>query len=450
MKTQKKVRSTILFILATSLLMSATAESKKVTIDEAVSLAMENNIQLSSTAIDVRMKKRDKDFAWNVFIPNVQATGTLARTNMSEMSVPSPMPGLPPIVVTLEEKDRWSAMGNLSIGLNLNAALFEGLKATRQGYEAGQISYEQARKQTEQNIRKSFYGILLQEGSLKISKEKLATSEERMKQTQTNFKNGLVPELSYLQTLLAVETQKPSLMEAELNIAQQRNMFAFLLGLPVGTEIELSGEINPTISSFNADELVNQHLGHRHDIALLQKNIDLMNTQLRATKLQLYTPSLSLNQSFSPKLSAIDDNWLKTDNWDDKSGAFSLTLAFNLTNILPFSSMGQKLESQKESLRKLDLTRQQAVYSAELEIRNLVKKLEKSSTSITAMELNVTIAAKAWRLTEQGYKAGTIEYLDLKDAENTLMQARLGVLSEKFTYISNLLDLETALNIEFN
>ncbi|HZK19430.1 MAG TPA: TolC family protein [Treponemataceae bacterium] len=447
MNTQIKKNYTVLFFLALFVLVSITAEPTKLTIEESVSLAMQNNIQLTSTAIDVRMKKRDKDLAWNVFIPNVQASGTMARSNMSEMIV-----GVPSMSTTvqLEEKDRWNAMGNVSIGLNLNAALFEGLKATRQGYEAGMLTYEQARQQTEQNIRKVFYSILLQEGSLKISKEKLITSEERMRQTYTNFKNGILPELSYLQTQLAVEMQKPSIMEAELNIAQQRNMFAFLLGLPMGTEIELDGEINPTISVFDADELVQKHLGDRLDLALLEKNIELMHTQLRATKLQVYTPSLSLNQSFAPKLSAIDDKWFEKDNWKDQSGAFSLTLAFNLTNLLPFSSMGQKVESTKDSIQKLELARQQALYNAELEIRNLVKKLEKSSTSITAMELNVRIAEKAWRLTEQGFKAGTIEYLDLKDAENTLMQARLGVLSEKFTYISNILDLETALNTELN
>lgn len=447
MNKQTKKRCTALFLVLGIAMVSASSEPRKLTIEESVLLAMENNIQLTSTAIDVRMKKRDKDLAWNVFIPNVQATGTMARSNMSEMTV-----GVPPMSTTvqLEEKDRWSAMGNLSVGLNLNAALFDGLKATRQNYEAGKLSYEQARQQTEKNIRKAFYGILLQEGSLRIAKEKLVTSEERMKQTFTNFKNGILPELSYLQTQLAVEMQKPSIMEAELNIAQQRNMFAFLLGLPIGTEIKLEGEINPTVSSFNADELVKKHLGYRLDLALLEKNIELMNTQLRATKLQIYTPSLSMNQNFAPRLSAIDDSWFEKENWKDQSGAFSLTLAFNLTNLLPFSSMGQKLESTKETLEKLELSRQQALYNAELEIRNLVKKLEKSSTSITAMELNVRIAEKAWRLSEQGYKAGTIEYLDLKDAENTLMQARLGVLSEKFTYISNLLDLETALNTELN
>lgn len=117
---QTKKNSIAVFFLAVFALSSVTAEPKKLTIEESVSLAMENNIQLTSTAIDVRMKKRDKDLAWNVFIPNVQASGTMARSNMSEMTI-----GTPPYTTTveLEEKDRWNAMGNLSIGLNLNAAL---------------------------------------------------------------------------------------------------------------------------------------------------------------------------------------------------------------------------------------------------------------------------------------------------------------------------------------
>ncbi len=427
-------------------------EIKRLSIDEAVNLAMENNIQLASTAIDVRMKKRAADLAWNVFIPTVQGTGTLARSN----SAANPYASLLAMIIPgytesePEEKDHWTAMGNLSISLNLNLALFEGLKATRQSYDAGMLTWEQARAQTEQNVRKAFYGLLLQQGSLGLARDKLAISEERMRQTLTNFRNGLVPELSYLQTQLAVETQKPSIMEAELALEQQTNLFAFILGLPLGTKLELDGKIDPQVQSFDADALVRDHLAERYDLAILRQNIDLMETQIRATKLQIYTPSLALSQSYGPRLSAIDAEWLDTENWSDSSGAFSATLAFNITNLLPFSSTQQKLRETKDAKNKLELTMQQAVYNAELEVRNLVKKLEKSRTSIAAMEMNVAIAEKAWRLTEQGYKAGTIEYLDLKDAENTLIQARMGVLSEKFTYLSNLLDLETALNAELN
>ena len=260
-----------------------------------------------------------------------------------------------------EEKDHWTAMGNLSISLNLNLALFEGLKATRQSYDAGMLTWEQARAQTEQNVRKAFYGLLLQQGSLGLARDKLAISEERMRQTLTNFRNGLFPELSYLQTQLAVETQKPSIMEAELALEQQTNLFAFILGLPLGTKLELDGKIDPQVQSFDADALVRDHLAERYDLAILRQNIDLMETQIRATKLQIYTPSLALSQSYGPRLSAIDAEWLDTENWSDSSGAFSATLAFNITNLLPFSSTQQKLRETKDAKNKLELAMQQAV-----------------------------------------------------------------------------------------
>ena len=82
---------------------------------------------------------------------------------------------------------------------NLNAALFEGLKATRQSYEAGLLSYEAARRDTEQK-QKAFYGLLLQEGSLAISKETCKRPKAKPKWKQT--KNGLVSELQYLQVQL--------------------------------------------------------------------------------------------------------------------------------------------------------------------------------------------------------------------------------------------------------
>lgn len=108
--------------------------------------------------------------------------------------------------------------------------------------------------------------------------------------------------------------------------------------------------------------------------------------------------------------------------------------------------MGVTAAETRDTIEKISMGFNQMVYQAELEIRNLVKKLDKANVAIKAMELNVAMAQKAYQLTEQGYRAGTIEYLDVKDAENTLVQARLGVLSEKFNYLSALLDLEKALN----
>ncbi len=428
------------------------SEPLSIHLDEAVRLAFQNNVQLSSMAIDLRMKKAEKDHAWNVFLPNVQTTGTMARTNIKEVSTTIPSvspPGFATITTKLDEKDKWKVMGGLNISLNLNVALFEGLRATRQSYEAGLLSYEAARRDTEQNVKKAFYGLLLQEGSLAISKEKLASAQKRKTQMEANFKNALVSELQYLQVQLALETQKPAIMEAELLLAQQKELFAFLLGLPLGTEIVLVGEIAPHIQEFNADELLAEYLGRSFELAQLDKNKELMETQLRATLLQTYTPTIVLSQTFNPALGKIDDDWFKKDNWADTSGAFSLTIAFNLTNLLPFSGMGQNIKKTRDTIEKLELSKKQALHMSEIDIRNIIQRLEKTRAAIEVMKLNEEIARKALRLSEEAYNAGLLEYLDLKDAETSLLQAELGVLSEKFNYSIGLLDLEKAIGISF-
>ncbi len=424
---------------------------KTVTVDEAVQLALQNNISLESSAIDLRMKKRGADRSWNVLIPTVQATGTAARTNMDSVTVSGLVSGPSGIQYVsmetdLDENQRWSAIGGLSATLNLNAALVEGIRATRKNYEAGKITWEQAKQETELNVKKAFYGLLVQEESLKISKDKLATSEERLRQTRANYKNGIVPELTLLQAQLSVETQKPTIKEAETSIDYGKNQFAFLIGLPVGTKIKLDGSIDPAIADFDADSLVEKHLGNSYALQLLQAQGQMQDIQVRALKLQTFTPSLSLSKSWSPTISPIDEDWSDRDNWTDSSGAFSITLAFNLTNILPFSANGSSIADAEDSAKKINLAIEMTRLNEEIEIRNLVEKLATSKDSIAAMELNVTIAQKAYQLSEQGYKAGTIEYLDLKDAENSLLSARIGVLSEKYNYLSMLLDLEKSLN----
>ena len=47
--------------------------------DSAVAYALENSLSIKSSAIDLEIKKRAGDNAWNVLLPTVQASGTLSR-----------------------------------------------------------------------------------------------------------------------------------------------------------------------------------------------------------------------------------------------------------------------------------------------------------------------------------------------------------------------------------
>ena len=54
-------------------------QSVTLTVDQAVEYALKNSRTLKSADIDLEIKERAAKYGWNIFLPNVQVTGTMSR-----------------------------------------------------------------------------------------------------------------------------------------------------------------------------------------------------------------------------------------------------------------------------------------------------------------------------------------------------------------------------------
>ena len=451
------------------------AEKEKVvlTVDDAVAYALENNKSLKSAAIDLEMKKRANMYSWNTFLPSLGVSATASRTTenstydtirstiISEArlgalekggSFPSSKYDLAVSEAGFsdEEKLHWAVIApNISAQWNFNLAMIESIRAAKASYEAGEISWEQTAREMEVNVKKMFYGLLLQEESLNIQRDKLNNAKARYEQASINYKNGLVPELSVLNSQVNYENQKPEVLSAEQSFKQQKDMFVFLLGLPFGTDIELKGTVDSKFVEVNADELVSKYLENNDEVRSLKKNIELLNISLNASRFSTFTPSLSVNYGFQPIVYAGGE-WNSLGDATD-NGSLSFTLVYsNLLDMLPFSANMQKMKDTKQQIAQAELGLEQLVQNTEIEIHTLVDNLYKCQANIEAMMRNVELARKAYNSTLRAYNNGTQELLEVRDSENSLNQARLGLMNEKFNYISALLDLESKLNLNLH
>lgn len=423
------------------------ANKMVLTVEEAVNYAKENSRSLKSANIDLQIKKRAKNFSWNVLVPSVQATGTMSRSNEVTNTMDAIMSAINPMYkpAEIEPSDHWKAVGGLTASLNLSVALIDGIRASFANYEAGLITWEQTYKETELNIRKMFYALLLQQESLNLQKTTLANAKNRFEQAKINFRNGLIPELSLLQTEVTYENQKPAIVKQEQALKEQLDTFAFLLGIPQGTEIALSGEITPDFVELNPQELYQKYMENNLEIALFKKNLEMMKINYSAQNLQIYTPAVSLSYGWQPVLSDITADWGDKDNWFD-NGSFSVTLAWNLTNMLPFSSASLKVQDLKNNIEQMNLNLINLEENAKMKINNLVNVLNQSRAAIESSNRNISLAQKSYDMTSIAYRNGTTELLDVREAETQLNQAKLALASEKFNYLAGLLDLEFAIN----
>ena len=177
------------------------------TVDEAVDYALKNSKTLQSAAIDLEIKTRAKDTAWNSLVPSVQVTGTLARSN--KVQNPMSPPG------GWKEADHWKAVGNIGVSFMFNAALVQEIRAARADFEAGLITWEQTRADTERSIRKLFTVCFCSRKASLYSKKCLRTLKSVQISRKRAIKTASCRNLLFCRRVLPTKTKsRPSLKQS--------------------------------------------------------------------------------------------------------------------------------------------------------------------------------------------------------------------------------------------
>jgi outer membrane protein TolC len=420
---------------------------RKLSPGEAVELAVKNNLGLESERIGAATKKRASDLRWNALVPTVEIGGTLGRLNKAPEGMSIPMLG-----ITMGGGPQWLLSGSLSATLNLNIATFENMKKAKLDYEAGLISVEKFRLQLERDVRKAYVNILFLQENITLLDDSLANAQRRVDMAQANYRAGLIPEVSLLQARVAMENLRPAINEAENGHRMAMASFATYLGLPYDTQFELS-EVPEDVEFISLDtmELISKAVTNKPELAALKKTLQGLQSTRKSTFFNLYTPTLSLGYTMDPTFGGDPwkDDVFDSSLWNQSSGMFRITLGWRLNGLFPFTQEHQALKSLDDSISAANLGLAQAVQGTEVEVYNIVLQLEKTRTQAEAQRLTVDLAERTYLLSEQAYRAGIKEFLDVQNDELALRQARLNLLQQNYAYLTGLLDLEYTIGVPF-
>jgi outer membrane protein TolC len=445
-------------------------EPLRLTPDEAVERALKNNLSLESARVSSGTRKRASDLSWNQFIPSVTVAGNLLMDNEKTTSsgvaavAPTgminslpPIPGLPPgadIYLSVPysvELSQWHVAGSIQASLTISIAMFENMKRLRLDYEGGLISYEKAKSQLERDVRKAYNGMLLLQENINLLKENFEAAGRRVNMARANYNAGLAPELSYLQAQVAVENMKPMIDQAENGFRLSLAQFAMFLGLPYDTPFELIPAENETVFiPLDVQEMISKAASGKPDIQELKHTILMLQS---ARKAQAYSllPFLNLSWGYNPTFMGDPwkDSWGDKDAWKDQGGRLTITLGLRLHSLIPFSPDFQGIKNMDDQIRAANIGLAQLVQGTEIEIYNTILSLEKTRITTEAQTQTVDLAERAYRLTENAYRAGLQDLLQVQNAELELKQAKVSMLEQHFNYLNGLLDLEYAIGVPY-
>ena len=398
------------------------------TADTAAEMALEGNRSLKQQDITYMDKERSAKNRWNVFLPDITASAGISRGN--EILKNSP-------------EATWGGRVGGAISLTLGTDIPQTMKRIKEEYEAGNIDYEDAKRNLEVTVRQAFYELLIYQKNMELVQSNLETNKKRYDQTETRYKGGLAPELDVLNSWLAWSKLVPTYDSLSTTYQRKLDQLKITLGIPAAEEVVLQGDMESAIP----EEVDLSAIPEEYETPELRKlKASLMvaessRKELRGSSL---FPELSLGWSFTPTW----DDLSQSDQYTDR-GSLSATLSWHLDNLIPNSSGNLKIKQLEDSSEKLRLQIAEEEEDSISRVENLIRQIKQQQESVKTLEMTKEVAEKTLSLTEEAYKYGTKDMLDVSDAQQTVRDAEMDILRGKYDIYCSILELEYTLNLAF-
>jgi multidrug efflux system outer membrane protein len=397
-------------------------------LDKAVSLALENNLNLRKNLIDISTSAYSEKMLWSEIFPTISATASSGYRSALFSGG------------GLEFNEKTFNFGaGLGLSLGFNAGTSYSVKSIRLAHQSNLLKYEEACNLLSIQITKRFFSLTAEWDNHNYLEEILSLAQKQYERDQVSFRNGLIRELVLMQSRLAVENARYNLSAARTAYANNLGEFLVMLGMARDAELSLQGEINVVRINADAEELIRVHLPGRPDILRGRQDIERLEYAARQSVLQGRSPSLSLS---------VDWNATSFDPFADGLSA-TARLNIPIDSWIPGTSRNQSFRRADDSIEKAKLDLTMAEESAKNEIRSLASRLRNSWDAILTARLSLEYAQRAYELTEQGFRNGTVESLTLEDARNNMANARQRLLQSELSYFNMTLDLSAALNVNW-
>jgi outer membrane protein TolC len=409
------------FLFLASLPLYPEQDPLGLTLEEACERALAANAELQKEALDLGLAKTKAGSAWAELFPTISAGAGM------EYGIPLSGPAVGP---------EYSATARLSLGLN--AGLPYTLKSNALEYRIALITYENQRRSLIIETAKTFYSLLAEEQNLLVLESARQLAEEQLQRDRVARQSGYLGELDFLSSSLSAETAKLNHSSALSDYSTGLGKFLVGLGLDQHIQVRLQGTIEIVRFSGDPEELIAEALPRRLDLNVQRFGIELQEYKHAAAVLAAKAPSLDFNGSWGGTSSR---------GWD-KTISAGVSVSIPLDPWIPNSKRNQTLQSAGVETEKarLDLTDKEN--AARTEIRSLVLGLENGWNEVETARLRVSIAERVYELSEQGYRRGTLNFLDFETVRNRLTTARQELLQSEIKYKLLFLDLAYALNAD--
>ncbi len=399
----------------------ADADARRVTLDEAVEIALRNNPALTRAETDVQAARQDRLGAWGEFLPDFSlgygfSNASTARLDPTQQSLTRTSYTLQ-LGATYEIFDGFRR--------------FENLESSRRTVEAERARQRQSRYETILQVKRAWFDAVARRELVEVERDRVRRQEEQLEFVRQQVEVGRANRSDLLRSQVDLNNARLDLVNARNDARAATFALAREMGLREQVAPVAGASLAVDSLPHGRDELMRMAVRAGPRTTAAREAAEAAESRV-GTARSTYLPSLTFRGGWAWQNDAFPP--------EDRSWSLSLQGSYPLFNGFQRETGVARARAEADAARA---RQREAVLAIRAEVDEAYSRMESARASLELARRTVELSREDLRVTRERFRLGLANILDLQSAQITLKQAQADLVRRRFDYQIGLSRLES-------
>ena len=327
-----------------------------------------------------------------------------------------------------------------------NGSYFVGLSAAKELVKLSKKLTRRNEIDIIENVQKAYYTVLNTKKRIDLVNSNLERLQNLLNEMKQLYENGFIEKLDVDRIQVAFNNLKSEKIKADRLYKLSNEVLNFQVGLPVGTEVKLIGNLSEDIINQFQYNISDFDYSNRIEYSILKTDKNLKFYDLKNNRTQ-YLPQVYANYNYGYNTASSNYNlFFENDRWKS-FGTLGLKV------IIPIFDGFLKRSKINQSKFKIEQIENQMLFlerSINLQINQSIANYENTKESLKISKENLELAQNVYNSTEIKYREGVGSNLELIDSNNSLKTAQNQYYNSLYESIIASIDIKKTLGTLLN
>ncbi|MCF6296652.1 MAG: TolC family protein [Flavobacteriaceae bacterium] len=268
---------------------SVAAQNKKWTLQECVTYAIENNISVKQSELEIENANISKSDALGNYLPTLNASaGNSWNTGLTQDVTTGVL--------------RSITARNSSYSVTAGVTVFSGLRNHREMQRAKMLQLSSLYNLSKMKddialfVANGYLQVLLSKANLEVAREQNNVTIEQISRTQELVDAGVLPKGDLLEIQAVDAREKQSIIQSENSVTISLISLAQLLLIKDYENFDIADEdfnlILSDVSNKSVEEIINSAKENRYEVKIAEQNLEIAQKDLEISK-SIYWPTIN-------------------------------------------------------------------------------------------------------------------------------------------------------------